>query len=115
PRLFEARCARRFLRGRTGDAKIFEHSVPQKAEDFVATAGGLDEFRILVFNVPDEPWLVVAKLEVVVVLLNLDNLAVTGVERAVGLAIFFRQKRFFFQRIETFVLSLVKMTGFVKL
>ena len=94
--------------GRPGNAEVFESVVLEKAQHFVATIGRLDELRVGL-NVLDEPLLVRAQAEIIVVLHQLGHIAVHRIESAVGPTIFFRQKSLLASRVKATVLGLIKM------
>jgi hypothetical protein len=79
--------------GGPGAAEVFEGIVFEEAEDFVAAVVGFDEVG-MGLDVIDEPGLVFAESEVIVFLDQFDDLAVEGVEGAVGEAVFFGEERF---------------------
>ena len=53
--------------GRTGDAQVFKRIILQEPENFIAPGVGLDE-RVVLFNVIDEPALLVLHFEIIIVL-----------------------------------------------
>src|ERR1019366_5317578 len=63
----------------------------------------------------NQPLLLRAELEVVVVFFQLDDFAITRGKLAIGQAVFFREKRLFLRRIKSRVTRLVKMAGGVEL
>ena len=65
-------------------------------------------------NVIKQPLLVRTEPEIVIVFLQLDHFAVNWVKRAVGTAIFFREKRLFLRRIKSLIGRLVKMAGVIQ-
>src|SRR5208337_448430 len=80
--------------GRAGDAEVFEDIVLEKAQYFVAAIGGGDEGRVLL-DVINEPLLVVAEAEVVVLLVQFNYLTPGGIEGAVRAAVFVGEEGFF--------------------
>src|ERR1017187_289326 len=87
-------------RQRTRDAQVFERVVFEKAKHFVAAIRRRDEIRVRL-DVINQPLLLRAELEVVVVFFQLDDFAITRGKLAIGQAVFFREKRFFLRRIKS--------------
>ncbi len=86
----------------------------EEAEHLVAAIVGRDKFGVG-FNVINEPLLMLAELEVVVLLAQFLYLAVEGIKVSVGVAVFFGEKTFLFGGIKTDVLVLIKFAGIIKL
>ena len=101
-------------RRRARDAQVFQRVVLEEAQHFVAAVRRRDEIRVRL-DVINQPLLVRAELEIIIVLLQFDHLAVARVKRAVGQAVFFREKRFLLRGIKARVGRLVKMAGGVEL
>ena len=99
--------------GGPGTAEVFERIVFEETEDFIAAIVGFDEIGVG-FDVIDEPRLVFAEAEIVVVFDQFDDLAVEGIESAVGEAVLFGEERFLSGRVVAAVFGLVEVAGFVE-
>ena len=96
------------------DAKVLEGFVFQKTEHLIAAIIGRDKIRIR-FDIINEPLLMLAEFEVIILLAQFLHLAIDGIKLAILVAIFLGQKRFLFRGIEADVFVLIKLALVVKL
>ena len=101
-------------RRRTRDAQIFQFVVLEKAEHFVAAMIRPDKRRIL-FDVINQPLLLLVQLEEIIFLLQFDDFAVAGIEGPIRTAVLLGQEGFLLRGIKARVGFFIDLAGLVHL